>query len=399
MEAQGVTMGDQFPHVALISSSNPLDVHSFSGTIFYMARALRAEFPNLEIVRSSRPRWFEPMQRLVTKATRRRVDPYYWRSLNRWFAKRLARRWRGRPVVVIGVVNASLVAELASLVPVINISDSTFELMRSEHEVFWSLDRRTALRAEEDERNSILRSIHNSFSSCWAGRSAIDHYGARPEDVSVISWGCNFDPVPASEVRPLSSRDECRLLFIGGEWLRKGGDVMFAAADMLASKGIPVRVDVVGAPPEALPERSWLHYRGYLSKGNPEHLALLRSLMCNAELLLLPTRRDCTPMVFAEANAYGTPAVTRDVGGVADVVRDGANGIVLPEDADAAAFAEVIEQLWKSPQRYEKLRASTRLEYDNRLNWGAWARHIRETVELLSANGAIKPAGTPRRAD
>lgn len=399
MRAQGLIMGDQFPHVALMSSSDPLDVHSFSGTIFYMARALQAEFPDLEIVRSSRPRWFEPIQRLVSKTTRRRVDPYYWHSLNRWFATRLARRWRGRTVVVIGVVNASLVAELASMVPVINISDATFELMRTEHEVFWSLDRKSALRAEEDERNSIVRSIHNSFSSGWAGRSAIDHYGARPEDVSVISWGCNFDPVPASEVRLLSTRNECRLLFIGGEWLRKGGDVVFGVAEMLVSKGIPVRVDVVGAPPEALPSRPWFHYRGYLSKGNPEHLALLRSLMRDAELLLLPTRRDCTPMVFAEANAYGTPAVTRDVGGVADVVRDGANGIVLPEDADAAAFAEVIEQLWNSPQRYAKLRASTRLEYDNRLNWAAWALHIRELVERLSANGAITPVGTPRNAD
>jgi glycosyltransferase involved in cell wall biosynthesis len=375
----------------LLSSSDPLDVHSFSGSIYYMAKALKAQFPEMEIVRSSRPVWFPPLQRVVLKLSKGRVDPYYWRPLNRWFGNRLRGSWRGKRVVVIGVVNAALVAELANSVPVINISDSTFDLMRTEHEVFWSLDAKTAARAEEDERNSIRRSVHNSFSSEWAAKSAINHYGASADDVSVISWGCNFETVPKSEVRPNRSMNEqCRLLFIGGEWFRKGGDVVLAAADILAAKGIPVVVDLVGvSPPNDIPPRPWLHYHGYLSKGDKEQLRLLRSLMRNADLLFLPTRRDCTPMVFAEANAYATPALTRDVGGVADVVHDGANGIVLAEDADAAQFANVIESLWNSPDRYSKLRDSARREYERRLNWAVWARKIAELVQRLSATGRI----------
>jgi glycosyltransferase involved in cell wall biosynthesis len=377
--------------VVLMSSSDPLDVHSFSGTIYYMAQALKRQFPSIEIVRSSRPPWFGPLQRLVLRATRLRVDPYYWRPLNRWFAKRLARRFRGRRVVVVSVVNAALVSQLAASVPVINVSDATYHLMRTEHVVFWSLDEKTGARAEEDELNSIRRSVHNSFSSTWAAKSAIDHYGARPEDVSVISWGCNFDTVPASEVRPSNFvRDECRLLFIGGEWERKGGDVVCSAGDILAGKGIPLRVDVVGvSPPEELAPRPWLHHHGYLSKADKDQLALLRSLTRDADLLFLPTRRDCTPMVFAEANAYGTPALTRDVGGVADVVHDGANGIVLPENADAAQFAAEIDALWNDPKRYEELRASARREYESRLNWDVWASNIAELINRLESEGRI----------
>ena len=384
-------IGGQSLHIALLSSSDPLDVHSFSGTIYYMARALRLEFPRMEIVRSSRPFWFSPLQRLVLRVSKGRVDPYYWRFLNRWFASRLGGRWRGQRVVVIGVVNSALVAELAASVPVINISDATFDLMRTEHEVFWSLDRTTAARAEEAELNSIMRSVHDSFSSQWAANSAIRHYGARPEDVSVISWGCNFDAVPATEVRSSTfNRSECRLLFIGGEWIRKGGDIVCAAADILASKGIPLRVDLVGVlPPEDLQPRPWLHHHGYLSKADAGQLLLLHSLMRDADLLFLPTRRDCTPMVFAEANAYGTPALTRDVGGVGDVVRDGANGIVLPEIADATQFAAAIEFLWNSPDRYAQLRASARREYETRLNWGVWAKGIAQLVETLAARHRI----------
>src|SRR6476469_5098059 len=105
--------GDQLPRVILLSSSDPLDVHSFSGSIYYMAQALKSEIPGMEIVRSSRPFWFEPLQRLLLRSTKGRVDPYYWPILNRWFAKRLQNRWHGQRVVIIGIVNAALVAELA----------------------------------------------------------------------------------------------------------------------------------------------------------------------------------------------------------------------------------------------------------------------------------------------
>lgn len=377
--------------VVLISSSDPLDVHSFSGSIYYMARALKSEFPDLEIVRSSRSFWFQPLQRILLRATRGRVDPYYWRSLNRWFASRLRKRWRGERVVVISVVNAALVAELAGSVPVLNVSDSTYDLMRTEHEVFWSLSKATAARAEEDELSSILRSVHNSFSSRWAADSAIRHYGARSKDVSVISWGCNFDTVPGTEVRSTTlARDECRLLFIGGEWERKGGDIVCAAAEILASKGIPLRVDLVGVPPpDQLASKAWLHSHGYLSKADRSDLILLHSLMRDADLLFLPTRKDCTPMVFAEANAFGTPALTRDVGGVADVVHDGANGIVLPEKAEPTDFAAAIECLWNDPERYAQLRVSARREYQNRLNWDVWARMIAGIIDKLAAEGRI----------
>ena len=71
------TADDQPLRVILLSSSDPLDVHSFSGTIYYMARALKSEFRQIEIVRSSRPWWFQPLQRLVLRAAAGRVDPYY----------------------------------------------------------------------------------------------------------------------------------------------------------------------------------------------------------------------------------------------------------------------------------------------------------------------------------
>ena len=48
-------------------------------------------------------------------------------------------------------------------------------------------------------------------------------------------------------------------------------------------------------------------------------------------------------MVFPEANSYGVPVITTDTGGVADVVHEGVNGHLLPIDARADAYADLLE--------------------------------------------------------
>ena len=377
--------------IVFVSSSDPLDVRSFSGVPVHMVAALRELFPSMEVVRSSRPFWFRRFQNMVLSASKGQIDPYYFRPLNRYFARRLARRWRGDRVLVIGVVNAALVAELAAFVPVLNVTDSTFELMRNYYATFSRLNRRTAARAEEDELHSITRSVHNSFSSRWAAQSAIRNYGAVPSKVSVVSWGCNLDDLDAGEIRSPADRGlECRLLFIGGDWERKGGDVVFAATEILRQRGIAVRVDLVGGKPAGgLPPGSGMHHHGFLSKAEEGEFQQLRTLMRDADFLFLPTRQDCTPMVFAECNAYGTPAVTRDVGGVADVVRDADNGIVLKEEASPTDFANAIEAAWRDREGYEKLRRSSRQEYERRLNWRSWAKSIAQIIDDLDEKGRI----------
>ena len=356
-----------------------------------MVRALKAHFPEMEVVSNSRPSWSWRFEHRVGRLTRGRVNPYYWRWLNRLYAARLARRWKRQRVLVIGVVNAALVSELAEQVSVLNVTDATFALMRGFYSWFDELDRRTAAAAEEMERRSIRLSVHNSFSSDWAAESAVRDYGADPAEVSVIPWGCNIEDVPPVEVRPADQRgDTCRLLFIGIHWLRKGGDVVLAAGEILAERGFPFRIDIVGsAPDEGLPERPWLTSHGYLSKADEGQRAQLQALIQKAGFLFLPTRQDTYGIVFAEASAYGTPSVTRDVGGVASVVRDGVNGIVLPADATAEDFAAAIEAVWRDRARYQELREGARREYEQRLNWTSWARSIRNIIVQLATAGRV----------
>jgi len=138
-----------------------------------------------------------------------------------------------------------------------------------------------------------------------------------------------------------------------------------------------------------LPEGVDVTYHGRLDKNDPDQLEQMIELYRRATFFVLPTQQDCTPMVFAEANAFGTPAVTCDIGGISDVVRDGENGRVLRTEAAAEDYADAIEDLWQDRRRYEALRRSSRDAYEQRLNWRAWARGMVALVRSLEAQRKI----------
>lgn len=60
------------------------------------------------------------------------------------------------------------------------------------------------------------------------------------------------------------------------------------------------------------------------------------------DVFAFASRSETQGMVVSEAMAAGVPVVALDAPGVREVVRDGVNGRLLPEDAPAAAFAAAV---------------------------------------------------------
>jgi glycosyltransferase involved in cell wall biosynthesis len=383
-------MTDSRPLTIVFSSvHDALDINAFSTTIYHMAKALKEGVPDLEIVRF--PRFF--IQRWAVRKLLRlfpALNPDHSDLFLRYCAWQFARRFRGKRVAVINVVDSPMAIFLSKRMPVINVSDATHALMDGTYYgVYGHMSaRETAFKHRADR--AAIHSLHASFSSQWAVDSAVRDYGGDPANLSVVSWGCNLPDVPREQARLVADEERCRLLFVAGQWKRKGGDIVLQAARLLTERGIPVSVNLVGVRPEDLfPEGVDVTYHGRLGKEDPAELARMLELYRDASLFVLPTKQDCTPMVFAEAAMFGTPAVTADVGGVASVVRDGENGIVLAADATAADYAEAIAGLWSDRARYEALRRSTRDTYEKRLNWKAWARAMVCILRDLQAKGQI----------
>jgi glycosyltransferase involved in cell wall biosynthesis len=77
-------------------------------------------------------------------------------------------------------------------------------------------------------------------------------------------------------------------------------------------------------------------------------------LLADSRLFVLSSRYEGMPNVLLEAMALGLPAVATAVGGVADVMTDGATGVIVPPE-DPEALAHAIGDLLADPERAARL--------------------------------------------
>jgi glycosyltransferase involved in cell wall biosynthesis len=82
------------------------------------------------------------------------------------------------------------------------------------------------------------------------------------------------------------------------------------------------------------------------------HLMGMRSdvpnLLAGFDIFALATRQEASGTVFVEAQASGLPVVGTDVGGVAEMMRAGQTGLLVPLD-DRAALSGALERLIDDP--------------------------------------------------
>ena len=155
----------------------------------------------------------------------------------------------------------------------------------------------------------------------------------------------------------------------------------------LEELGIAAELTVCGC----IPPEEFTHERmvvvPFLDKNDEKQREEINKLFVMADFLLLPTRSDCTPIVFCEANAFGLPVITTSTGGVPGIIKDGENGRLLPLSARGAEYAQVIAAIYQDDQRYAALVKSSRAAFDNKLNWNAWGTTVKKLLdEMLAAD-------------
>jgi D-inositol-3-phosphate glycosyltransferase len=98
-----------------------------------------------------------------------------------------------------------------------------------------------------------------------------------------------------------------------------------------------------------------------------------------AEMLVMPSHYESFGMVALEAMACGTPVVASQVGGLAFLVQDGVNGLVVPDD-DPRLLADRLELLIRQPELREKLGRQA-AAYAQEYAWEKIAQRILQVYE------------------
>lgn len=308
--------------IAFVSVWDPFDVHSWSGIPFHMAQSLRNAGQEIDLVGPlSRGARIVPLGALKLA----------YKALGRGF---LAAR---EPAVLAGYARQARssmpdetecvlspgtlpIARLDVDIPVAFWTDATFQGMIDYYPEFTGLSRRSLKNGLATEREALRRVSAAVYSSDWAAMSAVNDAGADPAKVHVVPFGSNLSTelpegaaLGAVENRP---RSAVSLLFIGGDWKRKGGATAVEVMRCLVSRGIDASITVVGcAPPDDVLEDPRVFLKKRIDKSTADGMNELATLMASSHFLLLPAVADCTPIVFSEANSFAVPVLATATGG------------------------------------------------------------------------------------
>ncbi len=381
-------------YVTVLSAEDPL---SWSGLNRSIADCLRAQ--GLEVVLVGplfdRRRAFlsKVESKLRSLATGRR---HLWTrnlSLLRFYGRKLAQELARVDCDLIFSPATEALAYLPDGVrqPVVFWTDAPMAAMVDYYPWYTGLAPRCLAESLATDTRLFQRASLVCFSSEWAAQSAIAQHGVAPHRIAILPFGPNLDTTVAEAEIPAvvapRLQPPWRFLFVGVDWVRKGGALAVAVVAELNRRGHPARLDVVGCtPPGPVPDFVKLH--GFVSRREPAGRAQLAALFRRATFFLLPTLADATPVVFCEALAHALPCLGTRTGGVPSVVRDGVTGHLFAPAARATEWADRIIESARAG-RYEAMARAAQCDSATRLNWAASGARLKSL--LPSPHGSRPP--------
>jgi glycosyltransferase involved in cell wall biosynthesis len=268
-------------------------------------------------------------------------------------------------------------------------TDTSFSGWLEYCQMFSPLSQRSVRYGEQQEKQALERCTKIIYSSQWGKQVACRAYGLDENKVEVVPFGANLVCARTEEemeqiYRHRWEQAEKKLLFVGYNWRNKGGQTALEATKELNHRGIQAKLLIVGCTPDIDSEnQKYVEIYGFLDKNVESDRKKLEELYQEANLFILPTRYDCSPIVSAEACSFGLPSLITDTCGVSNMMIHGQTGKLMPYEATGADYAEQFTEILSDERTYVDWCRGARRGYEEVFNWKQVGEKIQKVLEEL----------------
>jgi len=284
---------------------------------------------------------------------RYRAEKSYGRMARRLIERKLVQR-QYDVIHIQTQVGGYDVASLASRIPIVVTADITAVQVAAENtlpQYRWTFRPNISV-----ERKLFAQCARCVFWSQWARDSYVNDMGGDASKCCVIPQGTDVAAFPQWD-RASHSKRLPRILFVGGDFERKGGqDLLAVYHDALVGKA---ELDLVTGSALAKDFPGVRVHRG-IQAFTPEWMSLYEQ----ADIFVLPSYFEGIPNSLAEAAAASLPSVATSINGIPEVVVNGYNGLTVPP-GDRPALVKALLTLIADPEM--------------RIKMGSNGRHLAET--------------------
>jgi alpha-maltose-1-phosphate synthase len=266
--------------------------------------------------------------------------------------------------------------------PAIVSIDATSRL--ASHEAASPLSRLT-YQPNVEHDGAVFRAARAIIStSRWAARDLAHVYPDCADKTHVMPYPIKADGFDDGWVGERAARASAgaggpvRVLFIGGDFPRKGGPLLleaWRAADIADRAELDVvtdwPLDVARWPPGVKNIR-----------GVTPYSSAWRELWRRADVFVMPSRHEAFGMVFQEAAVAGVPAIATRINAIPELVEDGVTGVLVEPD-DVAGLVAAIRGLVDSADARARMGAAAQQRMRALASPDAYAAKLTALIEQV----------------
>jgi glycosyltransferase involved in cell wall biosynthesis len=220
----------------------------------------------------------------------------------------------------------------------------------------------------EEVRARVSRGVTGVMAVSEAVRRTLLGAGYPAEMVDVVRQGMPHDTTLWERLgrdrrpgRAAGPDGPLTIAFLGSAYPHKGPQLLVEAAQRTQA---PVRVLIHGEVPDVFaPRLRALDVRGVCELRGAFATDELEDVLAGVDVAVLPSMWwDCAPLAAAECLAARVPLVVPRLGGLAEAVRDGVDGLVI-DPLSVGALAAALDRLSCEPGLLERLQGGIEAPY------------------------------------
>jgi glycosyltransferase involved in cell wall biosynthesis len=374
--------------IGYITTGDPADRTSWSGTFHYLLKALK-EKADVEVFWPLRPAilpWLRALNFVGLRTLRKRYNYRDSPVLSKAYARLIQRRLKQAHFdLLIAPAGLATIAHLRTDIPIVHINDRCLAGALDYHPVLSDLFMFSRRDGVGLERQALKNSEFTIYGSQWAADEARKHYPEFARKIFSIPFGANLEVLPARPADRESPAIPLKLLFLGSKWNEKGGPIALEVFQILKKKGVPVKLVICGCHPDPPLNDPDIIVEGFLDKNDPQQQKKLLDHLTTSDVLIMPTRFEAYGIVLCEAAWYGIPSLATRTGGVPTIIDDGVTGHLFSLEDRGEAYADVIMAWLNDPSKWRSMRMAARRKAEEKLNWPAFVDALLSQVGTISS--------------
>ncbi|KGY10113.1 glycosyltransferase family 4 protein [Vibrio sinaloensis] len=210
--------------------------------------------------------------------------------------------------------------------------------------------------------------------SLYIKESLNQFYGVSKNKLHNIGYGSNLTLNFEAKTKELDLNKTIKVLFVGKQFISKGGNEIVASVKALNNAGIKTKLFIVGPrvnPGVNMPNVTYL--------GRIYDKEKLIQLYREADFFMIHSSYEAFGLVLLEAMSVGVPCITSNVDGMPDILcQTGAGKVVQLGDPDA--IVNTVKEYLQEPQTYTVASKAGINAVANYYNWPAVSQRFYNMV-------------------